>query len=188
MNQRSLSTKIKHNSLINPRLISLKSNTYALKNKEEKLFGNKSFLEIILGLIKSTQNDVLSNKVFNKITGEFGIDKIKEILKELKQDLTTINEEEKKRLNLNENVLNEKKIKMKEIIYNSNYQNHLILNPDNEIEVNLHNENFINENNDDDSWKELYQLKTLNFKMENEINKVDNLYKLLLIEKNYILF
>ena len=187
MNQRSLSTKIKHNSLINPRLISLKSNTYALKNKEEKLFGNKSFLEIILGLIKSTQNDVLSNKVFNKITGEFGIDKIKEILKELKQDLTTINEEEKKRLNLNENVLNEKKRKMKEIIYNSNYENHLILNPDNEIEVNLHNENFINENNDDDdSWKELYQLKTLNFKMENEINKVDNLYKLLLIEKNYV--
>ena len=145
MNQRSLSTKIKHNSLINPRLIS--SNTYALKNKEEKLFGNKSFLEIILGLIKSTQNDVLSNKVFNKITGEFGIDKIKEILKELKQDLTTINEEEKKRLNLNENVLNEKKRKMKEIIYNSNYENHLIFNPDNEIEVNLHNENFTNESN-----------------------------------------
>ena len=132
MNKRTLFTKTKHNSLTKPILFSLKTSSYAFQNKEEKLFGNKSFLEIILGLIKSTQNDVLSNKVFNKITGEFGIDKIKEILKELKQDLTTINEEEKKKLNLNENVLNEKKRKMKEIIYNSNYENHLIFNPDNE--------------------------------------------------------
>lgn len=186
MNQRSLSTKIKHNSLINPRLISLRSNTYALKNKEEKLFGNKSFLEIILGLIKSTQNDVLSNKVFNKITGEFGIDKIKEILKELKQDLTSINEEERKRLNLNENVLNEKKRKMKEIIFNQNNSKSFLPDSCNETETNAQKEEFVNENGDMDQRKELAQLKMLNFKMENEINKVDNLYKLLLIEKNYV--
>ena len=33
-----------------------------LQRKEEKLFGNKSFLEIILGLIKNTQNDIIMNE------------------------------------------------------------------------------------------------------------------------------
>ena len=80
MKQRSLSTKTKHNSITNPRLLPIKTNSVSLQKKEEKLFGNKSFLEIILGLIKSTQSDILSNKIFSKIKGEFSLFKIKEII------------------------------------------------------------------------------------------------------------
>ena len=185
MNQRSLSTKTKHNSIINPRLLSIKTNSVSLQKKEEKLFANKSFLEIILGLIKSTQSDILSNKIFYKIKGEFNLFKIKEILKELEKDLTIINEEEKKKMNLNEHILNEKKNKMKEFIYNSNDSKFFLSNSDNEINNNSNNEKFIEEVSGGDLSKELYQLKILNFKLENEINKVDNLNKRMIKEIEY---
>ena len=186
MNKRTLFTKTKHNSLTKPILLSLKTSSYAFQNKEEKLFGNKSFLEIILGLIKTTQNDVLSSKIFKRITGEFDCSKIKEILKELKQDLITINEEEKKRLNLNLNILDEKKKNLNEIIYNPNNSKNFFLNSDNENNDNLNNERSIHEIIEDGLWKELYQLKTLNFKIENEIIKMNNKCRRMIKEIEYI--
>ena len=88
-------------------------------------------------------------------------------------------------MNLNEHILNEKKNKMKEFIYNSNDSKFFLSNSDNEINNNSNNEKFIEEVSGGDLSKELYQLKILNFKLENEINKVDNLNKRMIKEIEY---
>lgn len=185
MKQRAISSSHKHNLSRNSKLFSVRTTSEAFQTKEEKLFENKSFLEIILGLIKKTQNDVLSDKMFKKLKSSFSYSSIKDLLKELKKDLIEINEEENKKVLLNQNLLIEKKRKMKEIIFNSNDSQNLIHNSDNKNEIKSKNEKFIYENNEVEQRKEINQLKMLNFKMENEIQKVDNLYNRMLFEKDY---
>ena len=67
------------------------------KSKEEKLFGKKCFLEIILGLIKNSQNDIITNEI-NKDKNIFFV---KNILKSLMKDLLEIKREKEKEFILN---------------------------------------------------------------------------------------
>ena len=186
MKQSSISSNINRVLSRNSHLFSVRTSLDVFQSREEKLFGNKSFLEIILGLIKKTQSDVLSNTSFNKKKEILNYSKIKTILKDLKKDLISISKEEKKKVLLHENLLNEKKRKMKEIIFNQNNSKSFLPDSCNETETNAQKEEFVNENGDMDQRKELAQLKMLNFKMENEINKIDYLHKRLLYEKEYI--
>ena len=185
MKQSSISSNNKQVLSRNCGLFLVRTNKDAFQSKEEKLFGNKSFLEIILGLIKKTQSDVLSNTAFHKKKGAFNYSMAKIILKEFKKDLISINEEEKKKVQLHENLLNEKKKKIKEIIFNQNNSKCCMLDSCNGTEINLKTEQFVNGSGDVDPRKELVQLKMLNFELENEINKVEFLSKRLLFEKEY---
>jgi hypothetical protein len=106
MKQSSISSNINRVLSRNSHLFSVRTSLDVFQSREEKLFGNKSFLEIILGLIKKTQSDVLSNTSFNKKKEILNYSKIKTILKDLKKDLISINEEEKKKVLLHENLLN----------------------------------------------------------------------------------
>ena len=106
MKQSSFSSKNKLKLSRNSRLFPIRATSGIFQSKEEKLFGNKSFLEIIVGLIKKTQSDVLSNTIFNKCKVNFSYSRVKTILKELKKDLIEINMEENKKAFLHENLLN----------------------------------------------------------------------------------
>ena len=76
----------------------LKLELNKFQSKEEKLFGNKSFLEIILGLIKNTQKDLIMKDKNKNINNE--ISNIKHILNVLNKDLLQIKKEKEKELNL----------------------------------------------------------------------------------------
>jgi len=172
------------NSLFNTKLLSIRSISDVFQTKEEKLFGNKSFLEIILGIIKRTQSDVLTNIKSNKSNETFSNSGIKKILKSLKKDLIQINIEELKKVQLQENILEEKKKIIKEIVFNENPSNICALKSDEE-NFESNKESVLFESTKDDPRKEISQLKILNFKMLNEITKVDNLYKRFAFEKEY---
>ena len=185
MKQRSTSSSNKHILSRNAKLFTVRTTSDAFQTKEEKLFENKSFIEIILGLIKKTQNDVLTKKIFYNIKYNFSFANVKNLLKDLKKDLIQINVEEKKKVNLNEKLLEEKKNKMKDIIFNSNNQKNTIINSSDENDIYSNNEKFMFEFNEAEPKKELYQLKMLNFKLENEIKRVDHLSKRMIFEKDY---
>ena len=172
------------NSRFNTKLISIRAINDFFQTKEEKLFGNKSFLEIILGIIKRTQSDVLTNIKNNKSKITFSSSGIKQMLKSLKKDLVQINIEELKKVQLQENILEEKKKKIKEIIFNENSSKECFPNSGEE-NFESNKESVLYASTEDDPRKEIYQLKILNFKMLNEINKVDNLYKRFAFEKDY---
>jgi len=100
----------------------LKLELNKFQSKEEKLFGNKSFLEIILGLIKNTQKDLIMNDKNKNRNKE--ISNIKHILNVLNKDLLQIKKEKEKELNLNENIRNEKIKKF----FKTNYLNKCAIN------------------------------------------------------------
>ena len=93
-----------NNSKIN-QLSFLKFELNNFQRKEEKLFGNKSFLEILLGLIKHAQKDV----IINNDSKCSHLSHIKHILNVFKNDLLGIKKEKEKELNLNEIIKTEKK-------------------------------------------------------------------------------
>ena len=182
MNERILSNGITNKLLAQKTKLNnndqLKLELNKFQSKEEKLFGNKSFLEIILGLIKNTQKDLIMNDKNKNSNNE--ISNIKHILNVLNKDLLQIKKEKEKELNLNENIRNEK---IKKFL-KTNYLNKCAINS---VQNNL-NTNFdtlITENNEVESCEELLQLKLLNFKLKNEIKKANNLIKRVLIEINY---
>ena len=144
-------------------------------NKEAKLFGNKSFLEIILGLVKNTQNSIVINKgkKFNDISN------IKKILKSLFNDLLQIEKEKEKQLNLNENIIRENETKF----FNKNQSNRYPINSVKNSSKNL--DPLIFETNESKSSEDISQLKTINFRIHNEIKKVENLIKRKQFETNY---
>ena len=176
MTKRALSRNFNINKL------SLTQSLNNFQTREEKLFGNKSFLEIILGLIKKTQIDVLGN---NKLTkNSFNFSAIKQTLIGLKNDLSMINKEKEKTVKFLQKIKKDKEINIKGVIYKHSKsksfantgKNNFIPNP----------ETLIIENEDDESMKEISQLKYLNFRVENEIKKVDNLVHRLNFEKDYL--
>jgi len=146
------------------------------QRKEEKLFGNKSFLEIILGLIKNTQNDI----IMNEKNSSNNIYNIKNILNVLFNDLLQIKKEKEKELNLNENIREEKVKKF----FNNNHIDKCAINS---VPYNLttNNESLTVEKGENESCEELSELKLLNFKVKNEIKKAKNLIQRSLIEINY---
>ena len=143
-------------------------------NKKEKLFGLKSFLEIILGLIKNAQNTIIINKENkNNI-----FPTTKSGLIALNNDLFEIKKQKEKDLIITENIRN---IKLKNY-YNSKYSKNKYI--ANNINNNFDSLKFGNDDNE--SYHELYQLKALNFCVNQEIEKIENIsYRMLLEIKNY---
>jgi hypothetical protein len=145
------------------------------QTKDEILFGQKSFLEILLGLIKKAQVDYLtSNKLNDKNNPEKSnnIFKIKQILNDLKESLLEIKNEKLKKIDLFEKQKEQKRINLKKIIFNTVYTKRSVSNYN---YINNNYETLITENNENYYNKETPELKLLNFKVENEIIKVDNL-------------
>ena len=109
MKEREITKQIK-NEIMAPIKVNnlnlLYSELNNFKSKEEKLFGKKCFLEIILGLIKNSQNDIITNEIHKDKNILF----VKKILKSLMKDLLEIKREKEKELNLNELIKKEKRI------------------------------------------------------------------------------
>ena len=146
------------------------------KSKEEKLFGKKSFLEVILGLIKNSQNDIIINNNKNYKNLSY----IKRILKTLMKDLLEIKMAKEKEINLNEIIKKEKKKKF----FTLNYSNKLVTNSvQNNLETNFNS--LITLSNENEYYEELKLLKLLNFKVKNEIMKTNNLIKKTIREIDY---
>lgn len=146
------------------------------KSKEEKLFGKKSFLEVILGLIKNSQNDIIINNNKNYKNLSY----IKGILKTLMKDLLEIKMAKEKEINLNEIIKKEKKKKF----FTLNYSNKLVTNSvQNNLETNFNS--LITLSNENEYYEELKLLKLLNFKVKNEIMKTNNLIKKTIREIDY---
>ena len=146
------------------------------KSKEEKLFGKKSFLEVILGLIKNSQNDIIINIKKNYKNLSY----IKRILKTLMKDLLEIKMAKEKEINLNEIIKKEKKKKF----FTLNYSNKLVTNSvQNNLEKNFNS--LITLSNENEYYEELKLLKLLNFKVKNEIIKTNNLIKKTIREIDY---
>ena len=157
------------------------------QSKAELLFGQKSFLEILLGLIKKTQVDYLTSISSNSLTQQTKPNKkslndknindivnIKQILNDLKESLTEIKKEKEKKINLFEMTKQQKETNLKKIIFNTVISKRSVSNFN---YINSNYETLITENNENYYNKETPELKLLNFKVENEIKKVENLSK-----------
>ena len=155
-------------------LTNMNLNNY--QTKEEKLFSQKSFLEIILGLVKDTQNNIIMNKGCKNIN----FSKIRQLLISLKKDLLEINEEKSKKLVLVERI---KKEKINDFFNSKNMnQNKTNIFP---INLNSHLDTLTTENVEIESIEEVSQLKSLNFQVKYEIKKVKSLIKNMLLEIDY---
>ena len=169
------------NSKLNCKLSDIKTLNIT-QTKEEKLFGNKSFLEIILGLIKRTEMDILGNIKAKKNNSNYS--SMKQILILLKNDLSQIKKEKEKNVYLLQKIGKDKDKNIKDIIFNHQKSKESIIKNEN-INNFSKADSLTLENDDEESNKEISQLKYLNFKIENEIKKVDNLTKRMLFEKEY---
>ena len=149
------------------------------QTKVELLFSQKSFLEILLGLIKKTQVDYLTNNKLaennsNKNNSENNNNIIKQILNDLKQSLIEIKKEKEKKIFLFEKQNQQKESNLKKLIFNTVYSKRSVSNFN---YINSNFETLITENNESYYNNETPELKLLNFKVENEIKKVENLTK-----------
>lgn len=179
MKEREITKQIK-NEIMAPIKVNnlnlLYSELNNFKSKEEKLFGKKCFLEIILGLIKNSQNDIIINNNKNYKNLSY----IKRILKTLMKDLLEIKMAKEKEINLNEIIKKEKKKKF----FTLNYSNKLVTNSvQNNLETNFNS--LITLSNENEYYEELKLLKLLNFKVKNEIMKTNNLIKKTIREIDY---
>jgi len=133
------------------------NNTNYFKNlmKYRYLFSHKSFIEILLGLIKDSQMEYLSSfsiekkkKKSSKENKKMSVKSTKKILFLLKNSLKLINKKKKYECDFNKNEKNEKQ----KVFHSSKEFKHI--------------------------RREINQLKNINFQYENEIKKVDNLIEL----------
>ena len=120
-------------------------------------YNHKLLLEKILSIIKNTQLEILSQKSVNKTSNKFSCKIIKNILRDLKKELNSIFKENKQKY---------KKIKYrpKNIRNNS-----LIQTFSDRVSKNILINKKIN--------SELSNLKFINFKLENQIESIDNKIK-----------
>ena len=149
--------------------------------KSEILFGQKSFLQILLGLIKNTQvyylsnNKSLENKnIEPKSLNSNNISFIKKILNDLKNSLKEIKIEKEKKLNLYKNIKDQRYINLERKIFSSIKSKRCVSNFN---YINSNYETLVTENNENYFNEETPELKMLNFKIENEIIKLDNMIK-----------
>ena len=151
------------------------------QTRAEILFNQKSFLEIILSFIKKAQVDYLTNNKLNEKEDNKdnslkskNITKIKKILNDLNINLLEIKKEKDKNVTLFQKQKEQKEINLKKIIFNTVYSKRSVSNYN---YINNNYETLITENNENYLNKETPQLKLLNFNVENQIKKVDNLTK-----------
>ena len=165
----------------------LSQNISIFQTKTELLFGQKSFLEIILGLIKGAQVDYLTNNFIKidyksnkneknkKKSNNFNdTSKIKKVLNDLKDSLIEIKKEKEKKIDLFKKIKQQKKSDLKKLIFNTVYSKRSVSNSN---YINSNFETLITENNEIYYNNETPELKLLNFKVQNEIIKVENLTK-----------
>ena len=150
------------------RNLSKKSSSIILKSKTKKFqkakenyskFSHKSLIEVLLRLIKDTQNQFLSTVIDEKnhplnCKNKMSVKLTKDLLFSLKNSLSSIHKEK-----LNELNFYDKEKKEKQNAFYSLKKTKIIS-------------------------KEINQLKDINFRNENEIKKFDNLIK----DKNKYLF
>ena len=146
------------------------------ENKVEKLIENKSYLEKILDLIKNSQKNLIIKKRFRKSN----ISNIKQTIISLNNNLFRLKADKEKSLKLLENLRNQK-IKHFYKIKNSNnsFMNSFKKNFSSNFDL------LISETTGNESYGEVSQLKNLNFEVENELQKLDNIKKQMLLEINY---
>ena len=131
-----------------------KTNNFKKYWKNNPFFSHKSFIEELLGLIKRSQNEYLSTIINEKNIKQKKSEKLaKDLLFSLKNYLSSINKEKVNELN----IINKEK---KE---NQNFFYHL--------------------KKTKTIYKQINQLKDINFQYENEIKKIDDLIKL---KNNYL--
>ena len=150
-------------------IIRLNNFVKIIPKKDEILFSQKTFLEIILGLIKETQNEYLTKNKLSKKKKNTNL--IKEILLKLINDLKEIKEEKEKNMKLIISQNEQKKLNLKYIVNNTIINQKKIFNS--EI-------NSLNILNDDDSYDFNFNfddldIKQQNFILENKIKEVDNM-------------
>ena len=146
------------------------------ENKVEKLIEYKSYLEKILDLIKNSQKNLIIKKRFRKSN----ISNIKQTLISLNNNLFRLKADKEKSLKLLENLRNQK-IKHFYKLKNSNnsFMNSFKKNFSSNFDL------LISETTGNESYGEVSQLKNLNFEVENELQKLDNIKKQMLLEINY---
>ena len=171
--------KISRNNKIMANTLDPNTTISFFQTKSEILFNQKTFLEIILSFIKNVQVDYLNNNTLNenKDNSDNSIQsnnasKMKKVLKELKENLLEIKKEKDKNIELLIKQTEQKKDILRKTIFNTVYTKRSISNYN---YINLKHETLITENNENYYNKETPELKLLNFKVENEIIKVDNL-------------
>ena len=157
------------NRSIQTGIIRLNNLVKIIPKKDEMLFSQKTFLEIILGLIKETQNEYLTKKKLSKKKKDTNL--IKDILLKLINDLKEIKEEKEKNMKLIISQNEQKKLNLKYIVNNTIINQKKIFNS--EI-------NSLNILNDDDSYDFNFNfddldIKQQNFILENKIKEVDNM-------------
>ena len=146
------------------------------ENKVEKLIEYKSYLEKILDLIKNSQKNLIIKKRFRKSN----ISNIKQTLISLNNNLFRLKADKEKSLKLLENLRNQKikhfyKIKNSNNSFMNSFKKNFSSNFD----------SLISETTGNESYGEVSQLKNLNFEVENELQKLDNIKKQMLLEINY---
>lgn len=146
------------------------------ENKVEKLIENKSYLEKILDLIKNSQKNLIIKKRFRKSN----ISNIKQTLISLNNNLFRLKADKEKSLKLLENLRNQKikhfyKLKNSNNSFMNSFKKNFSSNFD----------SLISETTGNESYGEVSQLKNLNFEVENELQKLDNIKKQMLLEINY---
>ena len=171
--------KISRNNKIMANKLDPNTTISFFQTKSEILFNQKTFLEIILSFIKNVQVDYLNNNTLNENKDNSNnsiqlnnASKIKTVLKELKENLLEIKKEKDKNIELLIKQTEQKKDILRKTIFNTVYTKRSISNYN---YINLKHETLITENNENYYNKETPELKLLNFKVENEIIKVDNL-------------
>ena len=148
-------------------IIRLNNFVKIIPKKDEILFSEKTFLEIILGLIKETQNEYLTKKKLTKNKNDIKI--IKGVLLKLINDLKEIKEEKEKEMKLFISKNDQKKLNLSHIVKNA-ISNQKKLSKSENISSNIlcedgsYNFNF-----------DYLDIKQQNFILENKIKEVENM-------------
>jgi len=142
-----------------------------ISKTDEILFSQKTFLEIILGLIKETQADYLTRR---KQLGEKNeIFLIKEILSDLNNNLKEIKEEKVKKLKLIQSQKEQKQSNLRDIMNNTNIYQRRRINSE-IISMSVMNDDDSEDSDFDNIIKDEQDFKTKNFILGNRIIELDN--------------
>jgi len=160
LNRSTQMNRVKYNNLLN-----------ILPKKDEILFSQKTFLEIILGLIKETQSDYLTKRKSLGQKNDSSI--IKEILSDLNNNLKEIKEEKKKKLKLIQLQKEQKQSSLKDIMNTTNIYQKRRLNSE-IISMSVMNEDDSDDSSFDNIMTDQQDFKTKNFILENRIQELEN--------------
>ena len=181
MNKSKSLDNLSFNYTFNRKYLIKESNNNIYNKKGLSLFKDKLFLEKILYIVKYAQLDYLSFLSDNHLTEKTNNNKIKvikNILNNLKNDLTVLLKNKNDKMNNIQKIITEKKTALVNTIFGINNQNINKSKGKNENKYsrnNYNNRNNINNNinNINKYNKELSNLKLLNFKIENQLEFMD---------------